>query len=163
MLYPYPPAHPFLLKTMVGQLLWGIPPKYTFQCLRQKQSHMENCLHTRPLLKTEDLEAVVGCPVLRARTLAEAKQGLAGACGRGGGEVSDPPHMAAHEDPEVRPGTAQGQALGVSNVGRGCEHVTGTAKRGWAVYLSSAAFIRGKKTQRGRFSSGGQTCGALYS
>lgn len=85
MLHPYPPAHPFLLKTMVGQLLWGIPPKYTFHACAQKQSHVENCLHTRPFLKTEDLEAVVGCPELRARTLAEAKQGLAGACCRGWG------------------------------------------------------------------------------
>lgn len=154
---------PFFSKPWLANCCGGYPQNILFNACTRSRVHMENCLHTRPLLKMEDLEAVVGCPVLRARTLAEAKQGLAGACGRGGGEVSDPPHMAAHEDPEVRPGTAQGQALGVSNVGRGCEHVTGTAKRGWAVYLSSAAFIRGKKTQRGRFSSGGQTCGALYS
>lgn len=68
---------------MVGQLLWGIPPKYTSQSLLpEAQSHGKG-LTTRPLLRMEDLEAVVGCPVLRARTLAEAKQGLAGACCRG--------------------------------------------------------------------------------
>lgn len=83
------PAHPFLLKTMLGQLLWGIPPKYTSQCLLPEAQSHGKLLTTRPLSQVED------CPGLGAHTLAEGKQGPAGACCKGWrrGEVSDPPHV----------------------------------------------------------------------
>lgn len=86
---PSPLAHPFLLKTMLGQLLWGIPPKYTSQCLLPEAQSHGKLLTTRPLSQVED------CPGLGAHTLAEGKQGPAGACCKGWrrGEVSDPPHV----------------------------------------------------------------------
>lgn len=63
MLHLHPLLTPFFSKPCLADCCGGYPQNILLTACSQKHNHIENCLHTRPLLKTEDLEAVVASRV----------------------------------------------------------------------------------------------------
>lgn len=140
----------------------GDTPKIYFSMLAHRSTITWKTAYNSASLEDGGPGSRGGCPVLRAHALAEARRGPAGACSRGGERRVAHPHDrlmktlrgVQHGSGSI-PGFLQCKDRGVSTL-QGQQRAAGQPTE--VVRHSS-----GKKTQRGRFSSGDQTCSALYS